>query len=96
MSTSSPAILELRVEAADRLQRVAPEGHVAAGDVLGDRRRESRTWVGPPGAWATALSTMPASAGTRLGPPTPAWSVDAEGVREVTEPVRGRARRRRR
>ena len=27
---------ELLVEAADRLERIAPEGHVAAGDVLGD------------------------------------------------------------
>ena len=48
---------------------------------------ESRTCVGPPGAWATALSMMPASRGGEVGAADPGVIGGLEGVREETEPV---------
>ena len=32
---------------------------------------DSRTWLGPPGAWATHSASRPSPAGGMLGPPMP-------------------------
>ncbi len=86
MSTSSPAILNCgskppTASSASRRKAMLQPGMCSATS------SESSTWIGPPGALRDALSTRPASSGTRLGPPMPAWSVEPKACAEVAQPV---------
>ncbi len=86
MSTSSPATLNCgskppTASSASRRKAMLHPGMCSATS------SESRTCVGPPGAWATALSMMPASSRDEVGAADPGVVGGLEGVREETEPV---------
>ena len=87
MSTSSPGDPELRVEAADRLEARLPEGHVAAGDVLGDLVGQQHV-DRPAGRVGDALGGRPSSGGGMLGPPMPTCELFRKAVARCAQPVR--------
>ena len=84
---------EARVEAIDGLERLLPEGHVAAGDVLGSLS-EISTWMGPPGALATHSAIHPSPGGGGWAPRRRRATFAKVQPGTSANPGRGRRRRR--
>src|SRR5205814_2038541 len=81
-----PGLAELWIEAVDRLEHLAAEGHVAAGDVLRDlltlqnvRRLPRRRGD---------ASGQPAVIGSEVGPPDRGRAAALQLIDEVRQPIR--------